>query len=622
MASKAMQWAATIALGLTLMGSAKGVDDSQTINITRDNKTPEAVEGKMGSADNPISRELKINTEGVIDKTPVITTDRGPGWVIKEGGKGYPNVTVGNTPKENGSAMAPGPYHLDVKGVSRLIGGEGTGNPTYEWTASEEYRMVKAYIVEVPDFLYANASLLVPVTVVFEGLPPLNYRNIKRPSGNKYELVFKDDKGQEHELSIDTLRMTCDNGSYMPFSPIWGDIEIEPGKNRDKVTFWMQPESYRGQYKNLVNPKGEKGKWELSIKIDYNTSFQAYSDGTRGKTEYLFSPEIPVVEITKGKIKILTKSYYDYDATNDFVSKGHFKILASDGDYASIKYNDKKLELGKEYEWEGSNSRDVLHELGFEGAECSAFATKYSHGISSYAKIEDTFGWSNDETVMIVSGEAMNTVTFGISYPMISTMHGKQGMDLRRNRATLRFPEMKVPVDTMFLLAQYGGVGAEIGTIVAGATAGVLAAAIAPLAIAPLTAVVASAGITAIIENIAKDVSSQVAQKLLTEALASPSEKQKDAFSDVSASIVAREVYETIDSASTLFQCELKNDSNGKGYLDMNHNYAVNVGSNVMIEAGCVSRVCATTHIWRDARAESQFSKTNMADVLKNFRLE
>lgn len=35
----------------------------------------------------------------------------------------------------------------------------------------------------------------------------------------------------------------------------------------------------------------------------------------------------------------------------------------------------------------------------------------------------------------------------------------------------------------------------------------------------------------------------------------------------------------------------------------------------------CASRVCATTHIWMDASAESKFTKTKVEDVLANFRL-
>ena len=361
MASKAMRWAATVAVGLTLMGSAKGVDDSQTINITRDNKTPKAVEGKMASVDKPISRELKINTEGVIDKVPVITTDHGATWIITDGGKGHPNVTVGHTPKENGSAMAPGLYKLAVDGVSRLTGGKGTGDPTYKWTASEKYQMVKAAIFKVPTYLYANATYYVPVTVAFAGLPTLQTEEIIDNGQTRRQLYFNDEQnGKKYILTLQWVTALCRNTSHLSWDENGcGDIEIELGSSQ-RVTFWMLPPSdskVQSHYDCLAN---DDAQWTIKFEIsdtDAKTPFRFAFEGdghdNNVKTEYLISPEIAIIEMGEIGIKGGGKIFsYDPGSQNFIYLKSHnnqYNSLAHDVDFKELSLNtpydcDSKIE--------------------------------------------------------------------------------------------------------------------------------------------------------------------------------------------------------------------------------------------------------------------------------------
>lgn len=632
MASKAMQWAATIALGLAFMGSVKGVDDSQTINITRDNNTPKAVEGKMASADNPISRELKINTEGVIDKTPVITTDRGPGWVIKEGGKGYPNVTVGNTPKENGSAMAPGPYHLDVKGVSRLIGGEGTGNPTYEWTALENYRMVKAYIVKVPRYLYANATYLVPVTVAFVGLPEI------RPSesGESNILYFTDEKTRtERSVKLKGITAKCETNTT---NICWDNpedcqyLEWKPGTSQ--VTFWMLPPSAPDVKKHFEFISNKKVKWTIKAEIsDDNSPIEISGESypPDGFSWYMLSPEINVLEIGDQQIKSANPDELFHCSQG----KKKFIYLASkDDQYLTVgkEGNFSGLTLKHEYEWEEETFAKLLQRLDIDPAFCITWS--YKKSLHAHASILGGEVWENGETIELVGCKPTVSTTYAISYAAKELPGGLSGMDLEMGfEGGLRFEGGVIAITTDQKVRYEPVIASTMGTL-ASAAAGAGIAVLAGGDIATVGIASPLLGASIHILNLIKDISAKALEAYAGEYL-KPEKSQGpflDAYSNIDASVTALRITAsknpmsdsnkvlTDNKASTLMVGKYQNVNSQ--IIEMHGSPTVHVGETIWIEASCSAKVYITTHFWDWAYAQSDFKMADPEDVLRSFVIQ
>lgn len=623
MASKAMQWAATIALGLTLMGSAKGVDDSQTINITRDNKTPEAVEGKMGSADNPISRELKINTEGVIDKVPVITTDRGASWIITDGGKGHPNVTVGNTPKEKDPRL----YIVDVDGVSRLTGGKGTGDPTYEWTALENYRMVKAAIFKVPTYLYANATYYVPVTVAFAGLPTLQTEEIIDNGQTRRQLYFKDEQnGKKYILTLQWVTALCRNTSHLSWDENGcGDIEIELGSSQ-RVTFWMLPPSdsmVQSHYDCIAN---DDAQWTIKFEIsdaDAKTPFRFAFEGdghdNKVKTEYLISPEIAIIEMGEIGIKGGGKIFsYDPGSQNFIYLKSHnnqYNSLARDVDF-------KELSLNTPYDWD-SKIEHLLEKAKVLG-ECAT--NSESKQLMSHALLSSSRFGTNPETFELTCVKPTISMMFNISYRRTTTPLGLDGMDLVNTGGSLRYIGAEIPVvrrqeakTTDFLSSEVVSHSVVVGSVIGGVAFEKIASSLLKK-LSSWKVLTMKKGLQKLITDTSSAITSAYINKAFEQDLAQGGEFEK-AYSDITAEVIVQQIEPSVNDNSTLLRAAY-NPFDSQNSIPISLSGSVSVGEKLWIEAHTSSTVYITTQFWERSGAKATFSLPEPEKHLRAFKID
>ncbi|MBP5233171.1 MAG: hypothetical protein J6333_07155 [Planctomycetes bacterium] len=140
-ANKLWKWASVAALGLAMVANAgdDGVD-TQEVNVSHKNRSKE-VTGQTADANNPIKREIIVNTEGVIVDAPRpdANGDGATRWRVTGGGEGKSSVVIEGNPSET---VGPGDFMVRFAGRSRIDGGEGQGNPTYDWSVEEKYTLV------------------------------------------------------------------------------------------------------------------------------------------------------------------------------------------------------------------------------------------------------------------------------------------------------------------------------------------------------------------------------------------------------------------------------------------------------------------------------------------------